>query len=131
MPAHLVLTAAPVVTVQQLNSLLQAQGLSPADPVAVATASGSLPAGALSAGAYDTAISVASGPGHHTVELLGKLAATLRPGGRLIVQEVGGCRGRWAGSRVGGRSGAVQCWAAALMLGSMFQRWELQSRQVF
>ena len=98
MPASLVLTAAPVATVQQLTSLLEAHGLSPQDPVAVATGSGALAAGALSAGAYELVLSVAAQPGHHTVQLLGLLAAAIRPGGKLVVQEVGGREGvGWLG----------------------------------
>ena len=93
MPASLVLTAAPVASLQQLSSLLQAHGLSPLDPVAVATSSGALAAGALSAGAYELVLSVAAQPGHHTVQLLGLLAAAIRPGGKLVVQEVGGRAG--------------------------------------
>jgi hypothetical protein len=97
MPASLVLTSAPVATLQQLSSLLEAHGLSRQDPVAVATSSGAL-AGALSAGAYELILSVAAQPGHHTVQLLGLLAAAIRPGGKLVVQEVGGrtgCGGGW------------------------------------
>jgi hypothetical protein len=88
MTATLVLTAAPVATVQQLTSLLEAHGVSPQDDVAVATSSGSLSAGALSAGAYDLVLSVAAQAGHHTVQLLGLVAAALKPGAKLVVQEV-------------------------------------------
>jgi hypothetical protein len=95
MSTTLVLTDAPVATMQQLTSLLDANGLSPRDPVAVATASGALAAGALSAAAYDTVLSVAARPGHHTVQLLGLVAAALKPGGKLVVQEVS--RGAWNG----------------------------------
>ncbi|PSC73770.1 anamorsin-like protein [Micractinium conductrix] len=89
MPTSLLLTAAPVVSMEQVNALLEAQGLSAADPAAVATGSGALMPGALSAGAYDVAVLVASAPGHHTVSLLGQLSAALKPGGRLVVQEPG------------------------------------------
>ncbi|KAL4447940.1 hypothetical protein ABPG75_005159 [Micractinium tetrahymenae] len=89
MPTSLVLTSAPAVALQQLQALLEAQGLSAAEPVAVATGSGSLAAGTLAAAAYDTIISVASSQGHHSVALLGVLAAALKPGGRLVVQEPG------------------------------------------
>lgn len=99
MPTTLVLTSAPAVTLQQLQTLLEAQGLSAAEPVAVATGSGSLVAGALSAAAYDTVISVAASQGHHSVALLGQLVVALKPGGRLVVQEVRGGgwykRGAW------------------------------------
>lgn len=85
----LVLTAAPSCTLQQLQGVLSAQGLGAAEAVAVATGSGGLNAGALAAGSYDTVISVADAPGHHTVALLGLAAASLKPGGRLVVQEPG------------------------------------------
>ena len=97
MPTSLLLTAAPVVSMEQVNALLEAQGLSAADPAAVATGSGALMPGALSAGAYDVAVLVASAPGHHTVSLLGQLSAALKPGGRLVVQEVR--RGAEGGAR--------------------------------
>lgn len=89
MPA-LLLTAAPVASLEQLQTLLAAQGLEAASPVAVATGSGALAAGALSAAAYDAVVSVAATPGHHTVQLLGLVVAAMRPGGKLVVQEVGG-----------------------------------------
>jgi hypothetical protein len=95
MPSSLLLTADPVASLAQLGAALQAQGLA-ADQTAVATSSGGLGAGALPSGAYDSAMSVAAAPGHHTVALLGLLAAALKPGGRLVVQEVGvGSVGRW------------------------------------
>lgn len=96
----LVLTATPVATLQQLTSLLEAHGVSSLGPVALATSSGTLGAGALSAGAYDAVLSVAGQPGHHTVQLLGLLAAAMKPGGKLVIQEVG-C----GASRPGGRGG--------------------------
>jgi hypothetical protein len=88
MTAALFVTASPTATLQQLTSLLQAQGLSAQDSVAVATNSGGLQPGALTAGAFDTVVSFASQPGHHTVQLLGLIAAALKPGGKLVVQEV-------------------------------------------
>lgn len=104
MTACLVLTSAPVAPLEQLTTLLAAQGLPASDAVALATSSGGLAAGALSAGAYDAVVSVAAAPGHHTVQLLGLLAAALRPGGKLVVQEVG----------AGGGAAAVQGPPAAL-----------------
>lgn len=89
MPACLMLTAAPVASQGDLTTLLAAQGLSDAAPLALATSSGTLAAGALPAAAYDAVVSVAQAPGHHTVALLGLLGAALKPGGKLVVQEVG------------------------------------------
>lgn len=54
----------------------------------MATNSGGLQPGALTTGALDTVVSFASQPGHHTVQLLGLIAAALKPGGKLVVQEV-------------------------------------------
>lgn len=98
MPTALVLTSAPAVTLQQLQTLLEAQGLSSAEQVAVATGSGSLATGSLAAAAYDSVVSVATSQGHHSVALLGQLVAALKPGGRLVVQEVRG--GGWGGGGV-------------------------------
>lgn len=89
MAACLVLTAAPVASQDDLTTLLAAQGLSNAAPLALATSSGTLAAGALPPAAYDAVVSVAQAPGHHTVALLGLLGAALKPGGKLVVQEVG------------------------------------------
>lgn len=89
MTAALFVTASPTATLQQLTSLLQAQRLSAQDSVAVATNSGGLQPGALTTGALDTVVSFASQPGHHTVQLLGLIAAALKPGGKLVVQEDG------------------------------------------
>ncbi|PRW51069.1 anamorsin-like protein [Chlorella sorokiniana] len=89
MPACLVLTAAPVASQDDLTTLLAAQGLSDAAPLALATSSGALAAGALPPAAYDAVVSVAQAAGHHTVALLGLLGAALKPGGKLVVQEPG------------------------------------------
>lgn len=89
MAACLVLTAAPVASQDDLTTLLAAQGLSNAAPLALSTSSGTLAAGALPPAAYDAVVSVAQAPGHHTVALLGLLGAALKPGGKLVVQEVG------------------------------------------
>lgn len=83
----LVLTSSPVATLQELKTLLESQGLGAAEP-AVATSSGNVAAGTLAAAAYDTIVSVASSQGHHSLPLLGQLVAALKPGGRLVVQEV-------------------------------------------
>lgn len=89
MAACLVLTAAPVASQDDLTTLLAAQGLSNAAPLALSTSSGTLAAGALPPAAYDAVVSVAQAPGHHTVALLGLLGAALKPGGKLVVQEPG------------------------------------------
>lgn len=105
MAATLVLTAAPTATVRQLTSLLEAHGVSPEGNVAVATSSGRLSAGSLGAGAFDLVLSVAAQAGHHTVQLLSVLTAALKPGAKLVVQEVSS-----PASRNDSRSG----WAASL-----------------
>lgn len=106
MPSCLVLTAAPVATQTDLTTLLAAQGLSDAAPLSLATSSGALAAGALPAAAFDAVVSVAQAPGHHTVALLGLLGAALKPGGKLVVQEVGG---------MGHRQRHARCTAIVLM----------------
>lgn len=107
MPA-LVLTSAPVASLQQLQALAAAQGVPAGEPLALATSSGGLAATTLSAGAYDTLLSVADRPGHHTVQLLGLAAAALQPGGRLVVQEVRGSCAQTAGFGCR-RAGRVSC----------------------
>lgn len=85
---------------------MQAHGLTP-DQITLATNSGTLPAGGLGSG-YDLILSVAhsAAPGHHGVQLLGALAAALRPGGELFVKHEAGLpvrtvRRHACGARVG------------------------------
>lgn len=84
----LVVTAAPVASLQEFQTLLDGELESLRERAKVATASGGLTPGALGRSAYDTIVSCSGAAGHHTVEFLGVLAAALKPGGRLIVKEV-------------------------------------------
>jgi len=87
MPAILVLAAVPVIRAQELLELPTLGDVQLTD-VTLATSSGRITPQDLQRSAYEVAVT--TGPsGHHSVELLGALAAALVPGGKLIVCENG------------------------------------------
>jgi hypothetical protein len=77
-------TSSATANLQDVVSSVQAHGIA-FDQVTLATNSACLKAEALGGG-FDTILSVGK-PGDHTVELLGVLAAALKPGGLLIVKK--------------------------------------------
>lgn len=85
MPSVLVLAASKAISAQELTAL-PSLGDVPLADVTVATSSGTLAGCDLAGARFDCAVS--TGPaGHHTVSLLGAVAAALAPGGRLVVHE--------------------------------------------
>jgi hypothetical protein len=87
MPSILVLAATPAISAEELTALPSLGEVQLSD-VIVATNSGKLITDDLNGYKFDTAVS-AGPPGHHTVSLLGVIANSLAPGGKLIVQENG------------------------------------------
>ncbi|GAB4818453.1 hypothetical protein N2152v2_005499 [Parachlorella kessleri] len=81
-----VVTSSATTNLQDIVSSVQSHGI-PFDQVTLATNSACLERDALVSG-FHTILSVGK-PGDHTVELLGVLAAALRPGGLLIVKKEG------------------------------------------
>lgn len=85
-PSVLVAFEAPSVGLHAIGELLAGEGLT-SSAAAVATSSGSLSPESLGKGAYDVVVSTATHPGHHGIQLLGALAAAVKPGGTLVVRQ--------------------------------------------
>lgn len=101
----LAVCASATVTLHDVVSSLEPRGIA-ADQVTLATNCATLAAESLGAG-YDVVLSLASEPGHHSVQRLGALAAVLKPGGVLVVKETG----PGVSSGVPGCNKANACWA--------------------
>ena len=87
MPSVLVLAASRAISAQQLTAL-PSLGDVQLNEVTVATNSGNLTTEDFAGTKFDAAVS--TGPsGHHSVALLGAIAAALVPGGKLIINEEG------------------------------------------
>ena len=107
----LVVIEQPTVCLADVVAVTAAHsGLAP-DQITLATNSGALAADSLGGG-YDLVLSVTRRAGHHTVQLLGALAAALKPGGLLVVKaeaQAGFQVGGWVGAPgSGGRGGCSQ-----------------------